>query len=758
MRCRQHAPPPYVVRKPVAPVFAALCAVAASAAAAPAQTFAAAGISMSFTPSGKVASLIDTVAGCERVGVLLEANRPYACRVTYNGTAYDPTSFVQTDSLLIFTFGTIPTAPSVTVSVTTRPTYLVFTLASITNTAGIEEVEFLNFNTVNPQVSSLYRFVTYSDCGMARRLGVYPLDRFTMTSTGGQGSGGYVRAEAFPNLPWTSEVTMVGRKAALFTCADSQEAVLAACATIEADYNIPLGASIKQEEVLGSSQFFWMDFDYADRAQAIAYTQAAGFKKVLLRAGFWADRYNSYEVRTDKWGGAANLAAWIDDCHAAGLTVGAHLTHSKIPKEHIPYIRDGASPILRRLKTATLAAAVPIDQVTGIIQTTEPPVGWPTEFEKKYIVIDQEIIAYKTLRTTMPPYGFEGPFWRAANQEGGLGRQAHSAGATVGLLSVTEDLWGYELDLAGGVQQYSADIATKLDAAGFDYIYLDGLEYRDCPDWYSLNAQKYAIYDAMTNKPAWVESSGNAGSHSWPLLGMDGQIDYTYIEANGLKSEVNRDLERKFSSGQRALTEYTQLQLGWAELSNPSTRHTSVDEIEYMLAKSIAYDMPVTIQVWMSSLETWPNRDANLWLLNQYEQLRLSGYFTQAEKNAAKAVDKDFMLFRRPSGVWSLERVSLLNISRDVRGYITRSALDGVRYATIWPLEDEVLAVTLVAPAVGSFTVADYAGNPVPVVNLGGGLYKFMLGTRVYVRMVNLSDAESVFDHAVITTPEEAGM
>lgn len=758
MRRRHRAPIGRILGKQATFALSALCALSVSATVASAQTFTAAGISMSFAPSGKVSSLVDTVAGCERVGVILEANRPYACRVFYDGTAHDPTGFVQTDSLLIYTFGTIPTAPSVTVLVTSRPTYLVFTLASITNTSGIEEVEFLNFNTINPQVSSLYRFVTYSDCDMARRIGIYPLDRFTMTSTGGQGSGGYVRAEAFPNLPWSSQVAMVGRQVALFTCADNREAVLAACATIEADYGIPLGASVKQEEVLASSQFFWMDFDYADRAQAIAYTQAAGFKKVLLRAGFWADRYNSYEVRTDKWGSAGNLAGWISDCHAAGLTVGAHLTHSKIPKEHIPYIRDGASPILRRLKTTTLAAPVPIDQVTGIIQTTEPPVGWPTEFEKKYIVIDQEIIAYKTLRTTTPPYGFEGPFWRAANQEGGLGRQAHAAGATVGLLSVSEDLWGYELDLAGGVQQYSADIATKLDAAGFDYIYLDGLEYRDCPEWYSLNAQKYAIYDAMTNKPAWVEASGNAGSHSWPMLGMDGQIDYTYIEVDGLKSEVNRDLERKLSSGQRALTEYTQLQLGWVELSNPSTRHTTIDEIEYALAKSVAYDMPVTIQVWLSSLESWPNRDANLWLLNQYEQLRLSGYFTQAEKDAAKAVDKDFMLFRRPNGAWSLERAWLLNISRQVRGYITRSAMDGVRYATVWPLEDEVLAVTLVAPAVGSFTVEDYAGNPVPVVNLGGGLYKFMLGTRVYVRMVNVPDAESIFDQAVITTPDEAGL
>lgn len=723
------------------------------------QTFTAAGISISFSGDGKVSSLLDTVAGCERVSGILPANRPYACRVQYAGTLHDPTSFASVGSQLIYTFGTIPTSPTVVVGVTVRPTYLVFSVDSVSNTSGIEFIRFLGFSTLNSRTGRLFRFLTYTDCNAARRLGVYPLDFFTRTDVGAAGAGGFVLAEAVAGLPWPDFVPMVGRKVALFTCEDSQEGVFAACSVIESDYGIPLGVAVKQEPLLKRSQLFWMDFLYADAADVLAYTLQCGYGKILLNAAQWADTFNSYRVRTIKWGSQENLANWIDACHAAGIVVGAHMLPSKIRRDSVTYIRDGASPILRRLYTATLAADVPADQVSGLIQTTTPPIGWPDAYEKRDIVINGEIIAFQRLKTDAPPYGFEGPFVRARNQADGLGPQFHAAGSTVGALSVTDDRWGYELDLGnGGMATYMADIAATVDAVGFDFLYLDGLDYKLTPPWYWVSAQQRVAYDALSNPPLWMEAAANAGTHSWPLLSVDGQIDYTFIETNGLKSEVNRDLDRKFSTTQQALTEFTQLQIGWIELSNPSAAHTTVDEIEYALAKSVAYDMPLSVQVWISSLRNWPHRDANLWLMRQYEELRLSGYFPEEVKLAARKRDKDFMLFRDGQGGWLLEPVSEFSPggSTLLRGYIADNRVNGVSHATLWPAAaDGAALVTLGGLLSGAVEVEDYEGNAVPLEALGGGLFRFPVNTRVYVRLANLPDPVVVFTEALVTDSKE---
>lgn len=732
----------------------AVALLASLPAAAAAQTFSAAGLSITFGPDGKVSSLIDTVANCERVGVILPPHRVYACRVQYAGEMHDPTSFISIGTQLIYNFGTIPTSPSVTVTVTAHPRYLVFTLSAISNTSGIEKVDFVNLRMWQSTTDSLMRFLSFNNCNAERRLGLYPLDIFTQTKAGGAGKGDYLRASAEPGLPWTSQVPMVGRKAALFTCADDRESILSICERVETDYGIPLGAAAKRQSVLRSSQFFWMDLTHNNGGEALQYTMDSGFQKVLLSYPVWADSWNAYQVRLDKWGSAENLAAWIAACKGHGLVVGGHCVPTKIRRDSIAFIRDGASPILRRWKTLTLAADVPANQTSGLIQTTEPPTGWVTQWQKRDVAINGEIIGYSFLKTDAPPYGLVGPFLRARNQEEGLGPQTHAAGSTVGLLAVTHDYW-FELDLAGGgIQTYMAAIAETMDSVGFDYVYVDGLEFQDWPGWYTKSAAVFAMHNALNPRPLWIEASANTGIQSWPLLSMDGQIDYTYIEANGMKSEVDRNLVHHFAPHQTPFTEFMQLQLGWIELSNPTWRHTTIEELEYCLAKSIAYDVPLTIQVWLSSMRTWPHRDANLLLMDLYEQLRLSEYFSESTKLAARRSEKDFMLLRDDADNYHLEPMSLIDVGgeTDLRGYLSDGLVNGARYATFWPVSaDTAYTITMPGADGGSIVVEDLAGNNIPVTTVAPGIVRFTVDTRVYVRILNLPRPAFSFASAFVT-------
>jgi hypothetical protein len=720
------------------------------AAEAPELTFTAEGIRLVVAGDGKVTSLVDTTTGVNRS---LEATP--LCVITIGGSVGWPTAYSVAGNKLTYTYGKWNPAPVVSIRVEQKPRYLVFTLEELTPATGIDEVCFVNLRPQPALDGTATRFLRFEDQGAGRCLAIYALDPYTATRVDTSATSSYLLGLAYPNLPGAPP-TLTGRRAAAFTCAADQSAVYDIAGQIERDYNIPLGVAAKQLPLQRHSCIFWMDFEYNQRQQVVQYTQQAGATKILLYFRLWAD-YHHKCVPAAMWGSVGGLKNWIDECKAAGLTVGAHLFPSMIFKDAADYIRAGCDPRIRRDRSIALATNLPASQGDGLIRTAAPPAAWPIAPGDRDLVIDGEIIEYTGVKTAEPPYGFTGPFVRAKNQtgEGGLGPQNHLAGATIGHLCATFDGVAYRWDIAsGGVEQWCADLAATADAVGFQFIYNDGTEEAESPGWYTVDLTHLTMYNALENPPLWMESAVNTGCLSWALLGIDGQTDYLPLQ-NGLKAGVNRNITRFATLAK--LNGYIPRQLGWACLAVPGKPLTTPDELEYLLAKSIAHDLAIEYQMWMYSMPTWPNRDANLYLMSKYEQLRLDGSLSAAEKLAARAPNQEFMLFTDAAEGYHLVQTTLLNIANAtpaVRGFITKNPLDGYGYVTLWPAAaNSNLTLGLPGVTAADIAVKNYRGEPLQATDNGAGQTVVPLTGRVYIKLVRVPDPVGTFANAIVRGP-----
>ena len=710
-------------------------------------SFSAPGVAVTINSQGKVSSLMDTTANKERLRAESDAYRPYVCNIKTGGQQHYPTSMQVAGNRLTFTFGTLSPAPTVAVVVEQKSKYLVFRIDSVSSQHPLEWVRFFHARTAAVTEFGA-RFMSFFDDngdGSADRvMGLVPLDVFTWTSAETTEGVPRLHCAAHTDLPHPDPVTPVGRKAALFTAAADQPGVFGVAQVIQGDYNIPVGVAAKQLPALRRSCFFWQRFTREERDLALQYTLQAGAGRVMLLHELWGDRRRKYNPANGVWNDAADLAAWVNQCKAAGLVVGAHLFPGLIFKDSIDYIYAGCDSRLHRDHTLTLAAALPAGQTDGLIQTTTSPAGWPVAANDRDLVIDQEIIQYTSLRTT-PPYGLVGPFIRAKNQTGGggLGPQNHAAGATVGHLVSDQSGQRYQWGIAsGGVQQWCSDLAGRLDAAGFQFVFTDGAELTQEPLWYSLAYLMQTIYDQMQNKPLLFETSSNLYGYSWWLLGVDGYIDY-YVPANPFKREVDRNVEHMLE-----VSGFLPRQLGWTRLGD-SNYQPACDELEYALAKSIAYDVPIVFHVWMYGMQIWPNRDANLHLMAKYEQLRLDGYFPTPVRLAARRTGKDFMLFTDDGGQHHLVPTSLLTVaswSPHLRGFITDQPIGGCYYATLWPAKrNTTVRLRLDGVRATDLVASEYDGDPIQIAEIGGGQVELPVSTRVYIRLVNVPDPLRVF-------------
>ena len=109
-----------------------------------------------------------------------------------------------------------------------------------------------------------------------------------------------------------------------------------------------------------------------------------------------------------------------------------------------------------------------------------------------------------------------------------------------------------------------------------------------------------------------------------------------------------------------------------------------LDEIEYLLSRSVAYDCPVSLQTSFGDLDRNPLTPEILRLVKLYETARLSRRFTEADKAPLREQGKEFTLLQRrgfPSVLVPVRPVACCN-DRDVRAMVGTFERGSV--ATFW--------------------------------------------------------------------------
>ena len=546
------------------------------------------------------------------------------------GKTYGPVACSAAGDLITVTFS--ESAGTVTVRATPKGRYLVFEVMSVSDPA----IEEISFGCVRVRLGKY----TNSMSGVASDGEFSAAARALNLQTNLRLHGG-----AAPLLaPFCeSKYGLVGAKVALVACpAGEMRAILKDVVQKEDLLWSPVGGpfALDSEESRGSYIFTYMTEKNAD--EWIALARKAGMAEVHLM-GF-EKSLGHYEPRTDAFpNGLAGLKAVVDKIHAAGMKAGMHtLTGGIAP--HDSFLTP--VPDKRLAKDASFTLAEAIAEADAVLPTTEAPKDLDTMWEYSgrgnALLVEDEIIQYTGL-AAVSPAGFTGC------KRGAFGTKArpHAKGTPVHHLFVRYGLFQPD-ESQGLVDDLAEAIARVFNAAGFDMIYLDGLEGM-AGGWHGEAKMADAIFRRLKGR-VMVEASSWV-YHNWPFHSRLGAYDYPCW---GLKDFTDIHCRDMLQSREASLLPS---QLGWWSILPPTNDHPGQfpDELEYLCAKALAYDAPLSLEdVVAGPKPPHARQDEFLELIGRYERLRQSRYFPESIREQMRAPRSDFRLRQAGEGVWQL--------------------------------------------------------------------------------------------------------
>jgi hypothetical protein len=319
-----------------------------------------------------------------------------------------------------------------------------------------------------------------------------------------------------------------------------------------------------------------------------------------------------------------------------------HCFASKVSKRD-PYVTPVPDGRLAKVGSSVLTEDVDPGQ-------TEIPVESPDFFgqsENDHLhtaMIGQELVRYEKVSGSPP--------WRLLNcRRGAWGTKAapHRRGSAVGKLADhAYKVFLTDADLGAEVAER---IAALFNSCGLRQISFDGLEGNRSTgmgnygevlftkawwDGLSEDIKRHAIIDASrTSHFFWHIYSRMNWGEPWYAGFRESQTEYR------LKNQAY--FQRNLMPGM----------LGWFSLRE----NTSVEDIEWMLARSAAFDAGYALVAGEKALEANGRTDEILGLIGEWERARMAGAFSDGQRERMKDIANEFQLRRTGAGGWSLRQV-----------------------------------------------------------------------------------------------------
>lgn len=495
-----------------------------------------------------------------------------------------------------------------------------------------------------------------------------------------------------------------------------------------------------KELPLARQSYWFLPFGQNDADRVIELCRKTGFKQVLLNSGSWCLGPGHYRINTTAFpDGIEGLRRTAERFRAEGVLLGIHAFASKISKTD-PYVTP--VPDRRFWVDARATLARDVDAAAGEVPTRDDLSQWPGSpvcrqklweggvDKHREVVIDDEIIQYESIG----PEGRWDTLLGCRRGAWGTKAAAHQSGAECRRYGVDGCINGYIIDQETTLfDEVTSRLAGIFDACGLGLIYFDGSEDVDRRrfDYYAANAHA-AVMAKIKTRPV-VHTGGGFHHNLWHSFTRSGTVDtylntlHGHVLAGGtidrwptVRDHVDNSV--RYVEGLEA--DMAPGELGWFGIwpKGPNTDGLQLDEIEYLMGKSLALDAPISLQTSFSQMERHPLTPGILEIVGAYERLRQSGRVPAETRARLRAQGRDFVLFRPgPAADDALpEFVEVAPVpepagTRDVR------ALAGPRgdgtVAVVWHYLGKEGKLVLDTDRVEA---RDLAGKPVPLEQSGG--------------------------------------
>jgi Big-like domain-containing protein len=347
---------------------------------------------------------------------------------------------------------------------------------------------------------------------------------------------------------------------------------------------------------------------------------------VLFEA--WYDTAGHYTPKASRFpGGVSSMASTVDVLNANGVKAGLY-TLSTFIHPTDAYVTP--TPDAGLAKDAWFTLSVNTNSTTNIIYVTQPVTNLSTATYNNVIQIGSELISY-TGYSSSYPYSFTG----CVRGWNGTSSAAHSMGVDVSHLYSRFNGFFPDPD-SPLLDAVATNLANLINQCDFDMIYLDATD--GMPgEWYGIAKAKEAIISKFDH-PVRVETA-NWDHYSWTSQSVIGTLDWPFW---GRKTFIDGHCEL---SSDYSVISLLPSQLGWWRFmtSTADYKALSIDELEYLCAKSIGFDMPISLQGLTVNPSSGHGRQSEyLDIVNNYETMRLSGECSPEMIALLREPERDF--------------------------------------------------------------------------------------------------------------------
>jgi len=434
----------------------------------------------------------------------------------------------------------------------------------------------------------------------------------------------------------------IGSKIALFAC--SRENILPTIGDIEVNEGLPhpmVEGKWNKTTPLSTSAYLIMDIRSKDVQKAIDITKKAGLKYLYLSNPFktWG-HFKFDKIRFPD--GIENMKECVDMAAENGIALGIH-TLSNFISTSDAYVTPIPDKRLAKVGSTVLSRGMDKSQTEILI---ESPIYF-NQFKNnslKTVMIDEELIRYASVSKEEP--------WALLDcQRGAYGTKAavHAKGNPISKLA--DHAYKVFLTDAELGEEVAKNLADIFNETGLRQISFDGIEgnrstamgnYGEilfAKSWYdNLNQdiKDNCIVDASrTSHYFWHIYTRMNWGEPWYGDFRESQVDYR------LKNQ--RYFKRNLMPAM----------LGWFLMSTT----TSLEDIEWLLARSAAYDAGYAFVANFVSVSNNGYSDQILTLIGEWEKVRLAQLFTEEQKQRMEDVENEFTLKTINDKEWVLRQV-----------------------------------------------------------------------------------------------------
>ncbi len=428
---------------------------------------------------------------------------------------------------------------------------------------------------------------------------------------------------------------IAGSKIALFGCPSAK--ALETIGRIEIAEGLPhpmIDGRWGKTAPTATAAYIILDFGEETLERALDVVSRAGLRYLYHGAPFktWGHFELDPKMFPNGWDG---LARCVAKAEARGIHVGVH-TLSNFITTNDAYVTPVPDPRLAKAGSSVIVADVDI-------RTTEIPISSPEFFNPfkndnlRTAMAGSELIRYKDVSPAPP--------WRLLGCErGAFGTRAspHAKGETIAKLADH----AYKVFLADAAlgREMAERIAALFNAAGLRQISFDGLEGNRSTGMGNYGEILFtkAWFDGL--KPEirshYIADASRTSHYFWHI--------YTRMNWGEPWYAGFRESQTEYRLKNQAYFRRNMMpgMLGWFQMKP----ETTLADVEWLLARSAAFDAGYAFVTSFDSLAKNPATDEILRAIGRWEKARLAGAFTAEQKRRMEDVRAEFHLEDAPGG------------------------------------------------------------------------------------------------------------